>query len=54
LSTADDALLDAIDRRGRNAARTLLDDLAARRAHTLVVAGPARDPAGPSPASLYR
>jgi hypothetical protein len=36
MSTTDDAPLDALDRRGRAAARTLLDDLAARGAHTLV------------------
>ena len=28
MSTTDDARLDALDRRGRAAARTLLDDLA--------------------------
>lgn len=37
MSTTDDARLDGLDRRGRAAARTLLDDLAARRSHTLLV-----------------
>jgi hypothetical protein len=35
MSITDEARLDALDRRGRAAARTLLDDLAARGAHTL-------------------
>jgi hypothetical protein len=48
MSTTDDAPLDALDRRGRAAARSLLDDLAARGADTLVVDD--TDPAdGPRP-----
>jgi hypothetical protein len=47
MSTTDEARLDALDRRGRAAARTLLDDLAARGGDTLVAedAGPAPIPA---------
>jgi hypothetical protein len=45
MSTTDDAPLDALDRRGRAAARTLLEDLAARGADTLV--GEDVDPAVP-------
>ncbi len=56
MSTTDEARLEALDRRGRAAARTLLDDLAARGAHTLDVedvptvtaTGPAAD-TGPAP-----
>jgi len=46
VSTSDGTRLDAIDRRGRAAARTLLDDLAARGADTLVAedAPPATEP----------
>lgn len=36
MSTTDDGRLDVLDRRGRAAARTLFDDLAARGGHTLV------------------
>jgi hypothetical protein len=36
MSTTDEARLDALDRRGRAAARTLRDDLASRGTHTLV------------------
>ena len=52
MSTTDDARLDALDRRGRAAARTLLDDLAARGATTLVAEHPAAPavPATESPA----
>jgi hypothetical protein len=45
MSTTDNARLDAVDRRGRAAGSTLLDDLAARAARTL-----AADDASPVPA----
>jgi hypothetical protein len=56
MSTTDEARLDALDRRGRAAARTLRDDLASRGTHTLVAedapataTGPgAADSSGPS------
>ena len=45
MSTTDDARLDALDDRGRAAARTLLDDLATRAAGA--PAGPASGPSAP-------
>jgi hypothetical protein len=55
MSTTDNARLDALDRRGQAAGRTLLDDLAARGARTLVADDPptaaGTDPAAPDGAA---
>lgn len=52
MSTTDKARLDALDRRGRAAARTLLDDLAAREART-PVADHAPPPSSPEPRVIH-
>jgi hypothetical protein len=51
MSTTDNARLDALDRRGRAAGRTLLDDLAARGAHTVVADDTPTGPAAPAGAA---